>query len=178
MNAQLTNTGTRLPPDARRASRTLDSFWIANSRKRSARVTAVQLYALSPAERIGLVRQGVPGRFLAELATDMELPRDQVYRAIGLARSTVERKIRNDQRLSPDESERVLGIAQLVGQAHAMVVESGDPQGFDSARWVGQWFIEPHPALGGKAPSDFFDTAEGRALVSALLARQQSGAYA
>jgi hypothetical protein len=34
------------------------------------------------------------------------------------------------------------------------------------------------PALDGKAPGELMDTVDGRALVSDLLAQQQSGAYA
>ncbi len=33
-------------------------------------------------------------------------------------------------------------------------------------------------ALGGKRPADLMDTAEGQAIVSNLVARMQSGAYA
>ena len=41
-----------------------------------------------------------------------------------------------------------------------------------------QWLEEINPALGGKAPGEFLDTADGRELVSRLIAQMQSGAYA
>jgi uncharacterized protein (DUF2384 family) len=36
----------------------------------------------------------------------------------------------------------------------------------------------PNKALGSKAPGEFMDTADGRALVAGLVAQMQSGAYA
>jgi hypothetical protein len=34
------------------------------------------------------------------------------------------------------------------------------------------------PALGGKPPGEFMDTADGRMLVADLLSQEQSGTYA
>ena len=74
--------------------------------------------------------------------------------------------------------ERVVGLARLVGQVEAMVQEGGDSAGFDAALWLAQWLREPVAALGGERPIDLLDTMEGQALVSATLARMESGAYA
>jgi hypothetical protein len=76
-----------------------------------------------------------------------------------------------------DGSARQLGVAQLVCQVQQMVKESGDPEGFDAAAWVAQWLESPLPALGGEKPATFMDTADGRARVSELMARIQTGAY-
>jgi uncharacterized protein (DUF2384 family) len=72
----------------------------------------------------------------------------------------------------------VVGMAKLIGQVQTMVEESGDPTGFDAAQWLARWLDEPLPALDGKRPAEYMDTAEGRDLVSNLLAMAQSGAYA
>lgn len=80
--------------------------------------------------------------------------------------------------LNQDESERVLGIARLVGQVDNMVRESGNPEGFNAATWVAKWLDRPQPALGGMRPAELMDTADGRGIVSDLIARMQSGAYA
>jgi putative toxin-antitoxin system antitoxin component (TIGR02293 family) len=108
----------------------------------------------------------------------MEMSKERMYYTVGLPRATVDRKISADERLSPGQSERVVGLTQLIGLAHAMVEESGDLKGFDAAVWVSDWLDQPHPALGGAKPGEFMDTAEGCTLVSNLLAQQQSGAYA
>ncbi|WP_176668768.1 MbcA/ParS/Xre antitoxin family protein [Variovorax sp. SG517] len=46
------------------------------------------------------------------------------------------------------------------------------------ANRVAQWLDQPLSALNGQRPGDLMDTAEGQAMVSRLLSRIQSGAYA
>jgi uncharacterized protein (DUF2384 family) len=75
-------------------------------------------------------------------------------------------------------SERTTGIARLVRQAECLVRDSGGSEDFNAARWVAAWLDQPLPALGGKRPGEFIQTADGRALVADLLAQQWSGAYA
>lgn len=97
---------------------------------------------------------------------------------MGLSRATVSRKEKDDAVLSKDESERVLGVASLIGKVQAMVEESGDPAGFNAARWLTDWLSQPLPALGGATPASYLDTFEGQKLVAELLSMSQSGAYA
>jgi putative toxin-antitoxin system antitoxin component (TIGR02293 family) len=139
---------------------------------------ACALFRASKMERVRIVKKGVPARYTGVLAAGMHMSKEKFYSTVGLTRATVDRKVRINKRLSLDESERVIGIAQLLGQAQSMLQESGGPQDFDSARWLAGWLDRPLPALRGKRPGEFMDTAEGRALVSDLLAQQQSGAYA
>jgi putative toxin-antitoxin system antitoxin component (TIGR02293 family) len=136
------------------------------------------LYAIAPMGRVALVKQGVPSEALGLLAADMGITKEQLYATLGVPRATMERKVRLGQRLNQDESERVVGVARLVGQVAQMVSESGDLDGFDAARWVAAWLKRPVPALGGARPGDLLDTAEGREIVSGLVAQMQSGAYA
>ena len=136
------------------------------------------LYTLGQVERIDVVRQGVPAQVLATLADDMQVTRDQVFAWAGIPRATANRKIRASAALSQDESERVLGIARLVGLVEQVVAESGMPADFDAATWTAGWLAQPVAALGGKSPGDFMDTADGRDLVASLIAQMQSGAYA
>jgi putative toxin-antitoxin system antitoxin component (TIGR02293 family) len=140
--------------------------------------TYLTLYSFSLVDRIGLVKEGLPARLLTILAHDMHVPREKLYTWLGIARATANRKVKDDQVLSQDESERALGIARLVGQIEKVVAESGEPEGFDAARWTAGWLEEPNAALRGRPPGDFMDTADGRALVSSLVAQMQSGAYA
>jgi putative toxin-antitoxin system antitoxin component (TIGR02293 family) len=133
---------------------------------------AINLYRASTLERVNIVKQGVPASYLLVLTTCMAIPKEKLYRTIGLIRATVDRKARERKVLNQDESERVVGIARLVGQAQSLVQESG------GAKWLAAWLDRPLPALDGRRPAEFMDTAEGRALVSDLLAQQQSGAYA
>lgn len=144
----------------------------------SRRLPLASLYAFDAIERIEMVKEGLPANLLVLVSEDMAIPKDKLYTTIGLARATVNRKLREQQVLSQDESERVLGIARLVGQVSTMVKESGNPRGFNAAKWVARWLDQPQPALGGKRPAELMDTADGRSIVSDLVARMQSGAYA
>jgi uncharacterized protein (DUF2384 family) len=74
--------------------------------------------------------------------------------------------------------ERRRAVKMLIAQVQTMVEESGNPNGFDAARWVREWLQKPLPALGGKRPVEYMSTQEGRELVGRLLAMAQSGAYA
>lgn len=144
----------------------------------SRRLPLASLYPFDAIERVELVKAGVPAGLLVLIAQDMAIPKDKLYATIGLARATVNRKLREEAVLNQDESERVLGIARLVGQVDNMVRESGNPEGFNAATWVAKWLDRPQPALGGMRPAELMDTADGRGIVSDLIARMQSGAYA
>lgn len=137
-----------------------------------------EVFEADPIERVRVVKQGVSARVVDEMSRRMAMPKERLVTTLGLARATVDRKARENKPLSRDDSSRVVGMAKLVGQVQAMVEESGTPAGFDSAKWVASWLEQPLPALGGKRPAEFMDTAEGQAIVSQLVARMQSGAYA
>ncbi len=132
----------------------------------------------SQIDRIGMVKSGVPARLLSLLADDMHVSRERLYGWLGIARATANRKIKADEALSQDESERVLGIARLIGLVGKIVAQSGEPAHFDAAQWTAIWLEEPNPALGGKPPGEFMDTADGRTWVAGVVAQMQSGAYA
>lgn len=152
-----------------------DKFWreVLTGRKAFA-----VFYKFEPGERVEIVKEGVPAHFVVLISEHMSIPKDRLYSTIGLARATMNRKVRDKKVLNPDESERVVGIARLVGQVESIVSESGSPRGFDAAKWTAAWLEEAQPALGGQRPAELMDTAEGRAMVSDLVARMQSSAYA
>lgn len=145
--------------------------------KRVTPLSFLQAYQADAMERVRIVKAGVPAEVVDQLAKRMAMPKEKLAGTLGLARATIDRKVRENKPLSPDESSRVLGMARLVGQVEALVEESGRPEGFDAAAWVAQWLEAPVPALGGQRPAELMDTPEGQALVSQLVARMQSGAY-
>lgn len=138
----------------------------------------LMLADFGPVDRIGMVREGLPARLLTTLADDMQVSRDRLCQWLGIARATANRRIKDDDLLSQDESERALGVARLIGQVQRVVAQSGEPAGFDAARWTAEWLDEPNAALGGLAPGSLLDTADGRVLVAGLVGQMQSGAYA
>lgn len=148
------------------------------STARSKALTASGLYYATALERVDIIRQGVPANVLVQIGSALAMSNDQLFSTLALPRSTVVRKIQNHEVLSAEQSERVVGLERLVGQVEAMVQQSGNPEGFDAGRWVGDWLRRPLPALGGKRPAEFMDTMEGQNLVARFLAQSQSGAYA
>src|SRR5262249_36733937 len=110
-------------------------------------------------------------------ASQMDVPKEWLILNLHISRATLNRKEREAKSLSLEESERVLGMTTLIGQVEAMVAESGNPQGFEAAKWLSQWINTPIPALGGDRPVEYLDTIEGQKLIANLLATAQSGAY-
>ena len=133
---------------------------------------------MSPVERVEVVKRGVAAETVVRIARLTGQPKERVMSLLGLPRSTVDRKARTAQALPLDQGERVLGLLRLVGQVQVMVDESGDPEGFDAAKWVSSWLERPVPALGNRPPAEFMDTSEGQQVVANLLASARSGVFA
>lgn len=140
----------------------------------------LDIYRASPADRIRLIKAGVPAAKAKRMITDLHLDQQVLLGALNLKTATVNRKAARGETLSPEDSERVIGIAKLVGQLEAMLEDSGSDTaaGFDALTWLSEWLRQPVPALGGAKPIDLLDTMEGQALVAQALAQMQSGAYA
>lgn len=135
---------------------------------------------LDPMARVDLVRHGVPASFVQQLSDELRMDRSALYKTLGMARSTTERKLRENKRLSSADSERIVGLARLVGQVARLLEQSGNPSAdtVDAAQWTASWLERPNNALGGLRPAELMDNAEGRALVADVIARAESGAYA
>lgn len=138
----------------------------------------IPFFQASALDRIDFIRAGVPAKTAKQLATRFHLDQQTIFDALNLKTATVNRKAVEGQSLSLEDSERVIGLARLIGQLEAMIEESGHADGFDAPKWLSQWLTSPLPALGDKRPISLLDTMEGQALVSQMLARIQSGAYA
>ena len=136
------------------------------------------VYRASPLERIDMIKRGVRATDAKHVIADLAIAQSAALKALNLSQATVNKKAKHGQTLSPDESERIIGLARLVGQLEAIVQESGNAQGFDAMAWMSRWLNEPLAALGGVRPIDLMDTMEGQGVVSTALARVQSGAYA
>jgi putative toxin-antitoxin system antitoxin component (TIGR02293 family) len=136
------------------------------------------VYCVDPHMRIAQIRQGIPASTINNLSARMGMTKETLLTSLGLPRATISRKEREGAMLSKDESERVLGVESLIGIVQTMVEQSGDPAGFDAARWLSAWLTSPVPALGAPPPASYLDTFEGQKMVGELLAMSQSGAYA
>jgi putative toxin-antitoxin system antitoxin component (TIGR02293 family) len=151
---------------------------VALARDKAAALSYITVYRATPLERIDMIRQGIPASEAKRMVAGLPIGQGAGFRALNLSIATVNKKAKQGGTLSPEESERIVGFAKLVGQLEAMLQDSGDPTNFDARAWMARWLTEPLPAFGGVRPADLVDTMEGQSLVSAALAKVQSGAYA
>lgn len=136
------------------------------------------VYRVEPIERIRLIREGIPARYIKVISDSMGITKDTLFKFLNLPKSTIDKKSVANQVLPIEQGERLIGMAKLVGQVESIVAESGNPAGFNAAKWVAHWLEKPSPALGGEKPSAFLDTVSGQEMISDLLAKIQTGAYA
>jgi uncharacterized protein (DUF2384 family) len=137
-----------------------------------------KVFLASRAERFNLIDKGVPAQTLLSTIRDLGLTQDRTFKILGFPRSSILKKITARRVLERDESTLVVGLRRLIGQVEIMVAESGDPEGFNAAKWIAGWMETPNPALAGKCPADYMHLPEGQEMLSQLLAQMQSGAYA
>jgi len=136
------------------------------------------VFSMPAIDRVAVAKSGVPAWAVWRLADVTGETKELMVDWLGLSRATVDRKVRTKKVLSVPESERVLGFIKLVGQVQEMVKESGNPEGFDAAKWVGEWLEKPMPALGGRPPGEFMNTVTGQEVVAGLLEKARSGVFA
>ena len=136
------------------------------------------LFRATPLERIDVIRRGLPAACVIETSAAMGVSPAQFLARLQLRPATVKRCLKAHVPLSAVYSERIIGLHRLIGQVETLVGDSGDPTGFNAARWLATWLEQPLAALGNAKPAEFMDTMEGQRLLSGLLARMASGAYA
>ncbi len=116
---------------------------------------------------VAVVESGLPFSELEALREQLELPLDRLASYLGLARATLHRRKIGGQ-LTPDESDKVLRFARLLGQA--LKIFGGLPE----AR---EWLQAPQYGLGGVVPLEFAGTEVGAREVESLLGRIDHGVY-
>lgn len=136
------------------------------------------IFRASDLERHEIITSGVPAGYVTVISRRTGIPQDRLFRSLGFPKSTIEKKIKANAILGTDQSEKIVGFERIVGQVKAMVAESGNPEGFDAERWVGEWMEKPQRALGGRKPAELMNTIQGQQIVSQILGMAQSGAYA
>lgn len=65
----------------------------------------------------------------------------------------------------------------VVVQSILAISTHPDATGFDAVAWIETWMDKPHPALGGRTPSELIEKATGFEVVTRLLGSLESGAY-
>jgi len=87
----------------------------------------------------------------------MEIPSSRIFRILGLAKATTEKKAAAGEMIAGRGGQSAIGMVKLLGIAERIVADSTA----DAARWLGRWIERPQPALGGREPADLLDTPTG-----------------
>jgi len=122
---------------------------------------------VSPAQVIESVRRGLPFSELTALQASLDVPLEKLAPKVGISKATLHRR-KNDGRLGPEESDRVMRFARLVGRAIAV---------FGTAENARRWLWSRQFGLGGAVPLDYAETEIGAREVEDLLGRIDQGVY-
>ncbi len=129
-------------------------------------------------DRIGIVRSGVDAGVIDSLVVRLGLTKERLLGGLGVAAPTVNRRLRDQAPVSATDSERVVGLAQILARVVGWgASDDAVREHFDAGTWLGTWLSTPNPALGGQLPLMLLDTSDGRQLVDELLGSMESGAY-
>lgn len=143
----------------------------------SLRSKTPDLYRMPEVEFIDYFQAGVEPTFIALIADHMRTTRKHLQQYLQISPTTIRRKKSKSVNLDIYQSERLAGLKRLIDKVQAIVEDSGDPNGFDAAEWLGRWIERPLPALGGRKPADYLCTVSGQTLLSNLLDQMRCGVY-
>ena len=111
------------------------------------------------------VKAGLPYASLEALMSKFGLDRQETAAVLHLPQRTIARR-KKEQRLQPDESDRLLRLARVSAQA-VMTLRS--------EKKASQWLRRPNRALGNQAPLDLIDSDIGTKQVEEVLGRIEHG---
>lgn len=120
------------------------------------------------AEAVREVEAGLPYSALSHLQENLAAPLAEIASLIHTSERTLSRR-KKSKRLSPDESDRLLRAARVLGRARDLF--EGD---FEAAR---RWIGNPSVALGGATPLEFAATEIGAREVEDLIGRLEHGVF-
>lgn len=114
------------------------------------------------------VDSGLAFDSLAKLSKNSGLPVEEIRTAIGISPRTLARR-RNENRLSPEESDRLVSLSRIAAQA----IELFGGRVENAARWL----TSPNRALGRRTPLEIARNEVGSREVEDLIGRLEHGVY-
>lgn len=115
---------------------------------------------------IPIVRAGIPAISIRSLADKTQTPISLIGEIAKIDKSTLMRRLRENRRLKPSESDRVLRFARVFALAKSAL-------GDDAHAWLNA----ENRALGGVKPLSLLDTASGAREVENVLGRIEHGVF-
>ena len=120
-----------------------------------------------PAARYNSARQGISKSDFLSIVTETGMNLTEFSSLLPVSKRTIE-KVKNDELLNPQVSDRVIQIASLFQFGKTL---------FGTTQSFREWLHSSVFALGGKKPIDYLDNETGISLVRDLLGRIQYGVY-
>jgi putative toxin-antitoxin system antitoxin component (TIGR02293 family) len=111
------------------------------------------------------ISEGLPAKALDSVQLRLDLSNEDLAHVIRISPRTLTRR-KKENRLPPDESERVYRIARLLEIAARVLGNKDDAR---------EWMKEPNYALGEEAPLEMARTQPGAELVERLLSQIEHG---
>ncbi len=112
------------------------------------------------------LREGLSYQSLERVQRILDISSAQISKLVGISARTLARR-RETGRLAPDESDRLLRMARVIG--HAVILFEGD---LDATR---RWLTRSQVSLGGIPPIVFATTEVGTREVENLIGRIEQG---
>ena len=116
---------------------------------------------------IQAIQAGLPFSELNALQTLLGIPLEKLAPKLGISRATLHRR-KLEGRLAPEESDRVVRFARLMGRAVEV---------FETEEAARKWLSSAQYGLGGATPLDYAETEIGSREVEDLLGRIEYGVY-
>lgn len=129
----------------------------------------VGIKARKSSDLIGYVQRGLPVATLKTLGERTGLTSEQVRVGIGMTERTLARRRKQAEKLTSEESDRVLRVSRVFSSAVGLF--EGDAE---AAR---QWFVAPNRAFAGQSPLDMIQTEVGAREVENLIGRLEHGVF-
>ena len=109
---------------------------------------------------VAAVRDGLPHAALERVREALGAPDVLLARALGVSERTLYRRRKEEGRLTPEESDRLLLLAETVELATEALDDPTEAQ---------RWLREPHSLLAGESPLEHMDTVAGIQEVHTML---------
>jgi putative toxin-antitoxin system antitoxin component (TIGR02293 family) len=115
------------------------------------------------------IRQGFLPEEIAFTTQLTGLTQQDLTEKLGLSTRTLQRKVKENKRLSPEKSDRLFRLQRLTGAA--LELFEGDVAAMQ------RWLKTPLPVLDGESPVAYSDTEPGAQFVLDLIDRLEHGVF-
>lgn len=130
-------------------------------------IRSIDIEVGSTDELIGALKTGFSADSFDKLKNRLNISDNMLSKIVHIPQRTLTRR-RQDGRLRPDESERVLRIARIYDKALDV---------FKTETGAERWLKKPARGLGYKVPLEYADTEPGAQEVLNLLGRIEHGVF-